>query len=65
MLYNGFAQRVQLTRGSGGTAVSRRLVSDRDGRLLGEYGGAAGMGGTGGKTASWRASLVPFCGKWR
>jgi hypothetical protein len=38
-------QRVQLTRGTGGSAVTRRLVSDRDGRLLGVYGGAAG--GTG------------------
>lgn len=46
MLYNGFDQRVQLTRGSGGTAITRRLVSDRDGRILGEYGGAAGTGGT-------------------
>jgi hypothetical protein len=38
--YNGFDQRVMLTRGSGGSAVTRRLVSDRGGRLLGEYGSA-------------------------
>lgn len=57
MLYNGFDQRVQLTRGTGTSAVTRRLVSDRDGRLLGVYGGAAN--GTGAALFTEYVWLLP------